>query len=62
MRYLLHSKSIFSKLGLFENLRKLLQLYAEKHKEMSSGKIQNVERCETFQSEEPVKPLNSKMQ
>jgi hypothetical protein len=22
------------------------------------GKIPNVERCETFQSEEPVKPLN----
>jgi hypothetical protein len=58
----LHPNSIFSKLWLYEKLRKVLQLYAEKRKEFSRGKIPNVERCETFQSKEPVKPLNSKMQ
>jgi hypothetical protein len=30
------------------------------NKEILRGKIPNVERCETFQSKEPVKPLNSK--
>jgi hypothetical protein len=34
----------FSKLGLFEKLRKVLKLYAEKHKEFSRGKIPNMER------------------
>jgi hypothetical protein len=49
-------------LDFLKRLEKVLQLYAEKHQEMSRGKIPNVERCETFQSEEPVKPLNSKTQ
>jgi hypothetical protein len=49
-------------LGFLKSLEKVIQLYAEKHQEMSREKIPNVEKCETFQSEEPVKPLNSKMQ
>jgi hypothetical protein len=49
-------------LGFLKCLEKELQLYTEKHQEISRGKIINVERCETFQSEEPVKPLNSKTQ
>jgi hypothetical protein len=49
-------------LGFLKSLEKVIQLYVEKHQEMSRGKIPNVERCETFQSEEPVKPFNSKTQ
>jgi hypothetical protein len=49
-------------LGFLKSLEKVIKLYAEKHQEMSKGKISNVERCETFQSEEPVKPFNLKMQ
>jgi hypothetical protein len=49
-------------LGFLKSLEKVLQLYVEKHQEMSRGKIPKVERCETFQSEESVKPLNSKTQ
>jgi hypothetical protein len=49
-------------LGFLKSLEKVLKLYAEKHQEMSRGKIPNMERCETFQSEELIKPFNSKMQ
>jgi hypothetical protein len=45
-------------LGFLKSLEKVIQLYAEKHQEMSREKILNVERCETFQSEEPIKPFN----
>jgi hypothetical protein len=49
-------------LGFLKSLEKILQLDAEKHQEMSRGKILNMERCETFQYEEPVKHLNSKIE
>jgi hypothetical protein len=49
-------------LDFLKSLEKVLQLYVEKHQEMSRRKIPNVERCETFQSEEPIKPFNSKTQ
>jgi hypothetical protein len=50
-----------SNLGILKSLEKVIQLYAEKNLELLRGKIPNVEKCETFQSEKPVKPLNSKM-
>jgi hypothetical protein len=56
-----HTKNMIS-LGFLKSLEKVLKLYVEKHQEMSREKKPNVERCETFQSEESVKPFNSKTQ
>jgi hypothetical protein len=48
-------------LGWFKANNKLYKICRETPRNVKR-KIPNVERCETFQSEEPVKPLNSKMQ
>jgi hypothetical protein len=58
----LHPNSVFSKLGLFEKIRKSTTTLYRETKRNVKRKIPNVERCETFKSEEPVKALNSKTQ
>jgi hypothetical protein len=63
MQYLLHPNSVFSKLGLLENLRKsTTTLCRETPRSVKREKTKFGEECEPFQSEEPVKPLNSKTQ
>jgi hypothetical protein len=49
-------------LGFFEKLRKGTTTLHRETPINVKRKIPNVERCETFQSEELIKPLNSKTQ
>jgi hypothetical protein len=61
-QHLLHQNSIFRKLGLFKKLKKITTTLCRETPRIVKSKIPNMDRCETFQSEEPVKPLNSKTQ